>query len=606
MAHDTPDDAWAENASAAFPDADRRERFLEACPQLEAIFSDDAAKGHMPSVSYGVVVDSALIFAHAIGTRQAGTDSRPDADSVYRIASMTKSFAAAAALHLRDAGRLRLDDPVVNYVPELDALIYPTTDSPPITIRDLLTMSAGWPQDDPWADRQLYRDDAAIRAFYREGISFSNPPGVTYEYSNYGYIVLGSIITRIAGEPAIDYITRVFLQPLGMTSTTWHIDAVPDLHRARGYRWEDETWHEEQSLPSGGDVAAFAGLHSTVRDLARWVGLFQSAWPPRNAADTGPLSRASLREMQRIWRSYPPIVATEAIGAAPRVAGGGYGYGLSMIHNGQWQSAGHAGGLPGFGSHMRWVPEHGVGVVALANVTYANVHDACLDALAALLRTSAVRPRAVMLTPALKSAHDDLVRLLNAWDDALADQLFADNFFLDLDRDHWRARCQQLREAHGALQPARDVQPSNWLRGVRRLQGERGWCDVWATLSPTVPPRVQRLRIRSVLPPSDALLQAANRMMELTAHPMRRELDRLLAADCDRDAVWEQLRLANLVYGRCMVKAMVSGDGESKAAFQLEGRGREVLLALGTDTQGKLVEVKFTPEALDWLAQGYH
>jgi hypothetical protein len=95
-------------------------------------------------------------------------------------------------------------------------------------------------------------------------------------------------------------------------------------------------------------------------------------------------------------------------------------------------------------------------------------------------------------------------------------------------------------------------------------------------------------------------------MVELTAHPMRRELDRLLAADCDRDAVWDQLRLANLVYGRCTVKAMVSGDGESKAAFQLEGRGREVLLALGTDTQGKLVEVKFTPEALDWLAQGYH
>ncbi len=226
----------------------------------------------------------------------------------------------------------------------------------------------------------------------------------------------------------------------------------------------------------------------------------------------------------------PPIVETPAIGAAPQVSDGGYGYGLSMIHNGQWQSAGHAGGLPGFGSHMRWAPDHGVGVVALANVTYANVHDACIDALETLIRQSESRPRAIVLTPSLKSAHDDLCQLLNAWDDELADRLFADNFFLDCDRDHWRARFQRLQESHGHLQPDRDVQASNWLRGERRLQGERGWCDVWATLSPTVAPRVQRLRIRSVLPPSDALHHAAYRLAELTARPIRRELDRLLAA----------------------------------------------------------------------------
>lgn len=510
MARETSDYARAAYPPAEFPDTDRRERFLAACPELEAIFSDYAAKDHIPSVSYGVIVDSELIFTHAIGTRQAGTESCPDADSVYRIASMTKSFTAAAVLHLRDAGHLRLDDPVVNYVSELESMIYPATDTSPITIRDLLTMSGGWPQDDPWADRQLYRDDAAISTLYREGVSFSNPPGVTYEYSNYGYIVLGRVITQVAGEPAIDYITRELLQPLGMTSTTWHIDAIADRHRARDYRWEDELWKEEKPLPSSGDVAAFAGLHSTVRDLARWVGLFQSAWPPRSDNEAGPLSRVSLREMQRIWRSFPPIVDIKSISAAPQVSGGGYGYGLSMVHNGQWQSAGHADGLPGFGSHMRWAPDHGVGVVALANVTYANVHDACHDALSRLIRASASRPRAVVLTSALKAAHDDLARLLNVWDDALADRLFADNFFLDLDREHWQARCQQLRETHGVLQPDREVEPSNWLRGVRRLRGERGWCEVWATLSPTVPPRVQMLRIRSVPPPSEALHQVAD------------------------------------------------------------------------------------------------
>ncbi len=606
MAHDTSGHSRADYPPAAFLEADRRERFLEACPQLEAIFRDGAVKQHMPSVSYGVIVDSELIFTHAIGTRKADTDSRPNADSVYRIASMTKSFTAAAVLHLRDAGRLRLDDPVVHYVSELEALVYPTTDASPITIRDLLTMSAGWPQDDPWADRQLYRDDDAISALYGEGISFSNPPGLTYEYSNYGYIALGRVITRAAGEPAIDYIAREFLQPLGMTSTTWHAEAIAEAYRARGYRWEDETWKEEVPLPSGGDVAAFAGLHSTVRDLARWVGMFQAAWPPRNTDDTGPLSRASRREMQRIWRSFPPIVEIDAIGATPRVSGGGYGYGLSMIHNGQWQSAGHAGGLPGFGSYMRWAPDHGVGVVALANVTYANVHDACLEALTALIRASASRPRTVVVTPALQTAHDDLVRLLNAWDDKLADRLFADNFFLDRDRSHWQAKCQQLRDAHGALQPDREVEPSNWLRGVRRLRGERGWCDVWATLSPTVPPRVQMLRIRSVQPPNEALHHTADGLAALTAKPVRREFDRLLARDCDRDEAWRQLRLANLVYGPCTVKEIVSGDGKLNAAFRLEGNGRECLLELEVNARGKLIRVKFEPKRLDWLTHGYH
>jgi len=73
----------------------------------------------MPSVNFEMIVDSELIFANAIGARKAGTESRPNADSVYRIASMTKSFAAVAVLHLRNAGRLCLDDPVVNHVPEL-------------------------------------------------------------------------------------------------------------------------------------------------------------------------------------------------------------------------------------------------------------------------------------------------------------------------------------------------------------------------------------------------------------------------------------------------------------------------------------------------------
>ena len=139
-------------------------------------------------------------------------------------------------------------------------------------------MSAGWPQDDPWADRQLYRDDASMTGLYQEGVTFSNPPGITFEYSNYAYFVLGRIVSCVSGEPAIEYIERVLLKPLGMDSTSWQPDAIPDSNRAQGYRWEDEQWREEQPLASGSDVAAFAGLCSTIHDLAHWIGFLLSAW----------------------------------------------------------------------------------------------------------------------------------------------------------------------------------------------------------------------------------------------------------------------------------------------------------------------------------------
>ena len=105
-----------------------------------------------------------------------------DADTVFRIASMTKSFTAMAILKLRDEGKLSLDDPVERYVPELKALAYPTSDSPRTTIRHLLSHAAGFPEDNPWGDQQLSVADDQMSAMMRAGIPFSNAPGIAYAY----------------------------------------------------------------------------------------------------------------------------------------------------------------------------------------------------------------------------------------------------------------------------------------------------------------------------------------------------------------------------------------------------------------------------------------
>lgn len=237
--------------------------------------------------------------------------SAPDANTVYRIASMTKSFGALAILMLRDAGKLALDTPAAEYVPELRQLIHPTHDSAPITVRQLLTMSAGWPEDNPWGDRQLWRNDAELNEILAPGVSFANAPAVTFEYSNLGYMVLGRIIANVSGESSLDFITQRILQPLGMHDTVWNAEDVDPQRLAKGYHWLEGKWVEEPLLPSGGDAAVFGGLYSTVADLARWVAFQLSAWPPRR----------SRRRIRAAGNAARDAAAAAAVHAGNRSAG---------------------------------------------------------------------------------------------------------------------------------------------------------------------------------------------------------------------------------------------------------------------------------------------
>jgi CubicO group peptidase (beta-lactamase class C family) len=580
-----------------FAEPDRRDRILAACAELEAIFCRRAEQAQIPGVAYGVVVDGELIFDHAFGVANVTTGTPVDADTVFRIASMTKSFAALAILQLRDAGQLRLDEPIATYVLEFATLRYPSADSPLITVRHLLSMSAGWPEDNLWGDRQLYRTDEAMSAFYAAGLSWSNPPGITFEYSNYAYMVLGRIITNVAGIPFITYIHEKILEPLGMDATVWNAADVPAERLALGYRWEDDVWKEEPILPSGGDVAAFAGLFTSVRDLARWVALFQKAWPPRNDPEDGPLRRRSLREMQQNWRPLAPRLILPEMGAPPRVSAGGYGFGLFIQHNGTWESVSHGGGLPGFGSYMQWAPAYGIGIVALSNLTYGNMGSPCGEALRMLINTSGVKPRVQAVAPALGRAREAVIRLLAGWDDALAESLFADNFFLDTDRAHWLREWEALRERHGALTPAGSFEVENWLRGEWRMEGERGWCQLFITLTPTVPPRIQQMEITSTLPPSPVLQAAAEALAALIARPTRRGLARLCAASLDREKVWDQIRLANILCGPCSAGEITGGDGATWMAAKFTGSKQDVEVRLQVDPRGKLVEVSMRPLA---------
>src|SRR5437763_10225246 len=288
-----------------FADPDRPAKLAGAFPEIDRIFQDFATAAHVPGAAWGVVVDGRLAHTGATGYRDVATKSPVTPDSVFRIASMTKSFTAIAILKLRDEGRLSLDEPAEKYVPEMKALVYPTSDAPRITIRHLLSHAEGFPEDNPWGDQQLADTDEQLSAMIRAGIPFSNAPGVAYEYSNFGFAILGRIVANVAdpsSTPRLQAYTRYVdanvLRPLGMSSTTLEPARVPADRLAHGYRWEDAQWKNEPLLANG-SFGSMGGMLTTLSDLGRYVGAFLAAWPPRDGPETGPIKRSSLREMQQ-------------------------------------------------------------------------------------------------------------------------------------------------------------------------------------------------------------------------------------------------------------------------------------------------------------------
>ena len=447
-----------------FADPDRRAKLAKAFPEIDKLFQEYAATAHVPGAAWGIVIDGELAHSGVTGYRDVPSKAPVTPDSVFRIASMTKSFTALAILKLRDDGRLSLDDPAEKYVPEMKSLVYPTSDAPRITIRHLLGHAEGFPEDNPWGDQQLDKSDAEMSAMITAGIPFSNAPGVAYEYSNFGFAILGRIVGNLSRESRgtsgaattptaayTAYVTEHVLQPLGMTSTTLEPSRVPANRLAHGYRWEDAQWKNEPLLANG-SFGSMGGMLTTLSDLGRYVGAFLAAWPPRDGPETGPIKRSSFREMQQVSRPSPCARSpSQTAASGVQLNSGGYGYGLRITQNCRFPTVvSHGGGLPGFGTQMRWLPEYGVGLIAFGNLTYTSwprTFDAALDALD---RTGGLQPRLVEPSPALVAARDAVAGLIVKWDDAAADRIAAVDLFLDQSRDRRRAAIERIHEQVGA------------------------------------------------------------------------------------------------------------------------------------------------------------
>jgi len=480
-----------------FSDPDRLAKLERAFPAIDSMMADFATRSHVPGIAYGIVVDGRVVHIGTSGLREVPSKAPVDTNTVFRIASMTKSFTALAILKLRDEGKLSLDDPAEKYVPELRGWKYPTSDSPKLTIRLLLSHSSGFPEDNPWGDQQLADTDEQLSQMLRHGIPFSTSPGTNYEYSNLGFAILGRIVQNVSRMPYTRYVRQNVLLPLGMTSTTLESAQVPANRLAHGYRLQDGQWLEEPQLPDG-SFGSMGGMLTSVSDLGKWVGFMLDAWPPRDGAEGGPVKRSSRREMQQVARFSNASAVVDTVANTITLSAGGYGYGLGVTRNCDFPAIiSHTGGLPGFGSIMRWLPDYGVGIVAMGSLTYTGWNGIVGQAFDALRRTGGLQQREPQPAPVLATRRDQVVRLVNQWNDALADSIASMNLYRDESKPRRRAAIERVVSAAGG--DCRTEGPfvaENALRGRWRMRCGTGDIAVGITLAPTEPATVQLLDVR--------------------------------------------------------------------------------------------------------------
>jgi serine-type D-Ala-D-Ala carboxypeptidase/endopeptidase len=475
-------------------------RDAETFATVDRIFADYALDAHIPGLVYGIVSDGRLVYVHGIGVQDLVSNRPVTADTLFRIASMTKAFTALTVLKLRDDGKLRLDAPAETYIPELRGWQYPTQDAPRIRVRDLLNHTAGFITDDPWGDRQTPMPEPEFSQLLRAGVPFARTPETAMEYSNLGFAMLGRIITNVSGQPYADTITHTLLQPLGMQSSGFFVAAAPRERRALGYRWEDDAWRLEPTLTHGA-FGAMGGLQTSATDYAKWVAYLLSAWPPRDAADTGPAKRATVRELAQ-GSNFPRLRPRPGhSGSAACRQAATYGMGLWVaVDCDLGLTLSHGGGYPGYGSHVLLLPEQGAGIFAFANRTYAGPSVPVWDAALVLRNAGFFTNRTIAVSAELAGAYSAVGAIYLRGDVSMAADQLAMNFLMDRDAAGWARDLANLKKQVGACDTTAPLSATSALSGEFIWRCARGRLTGSVLLAPTRPARIQQIVLERKAP----------------------------------------------------------------------------------------------------------
>lgn len=336
--------------------SERHPAVADALRVLDAWLDFKLYKDEQPGLAIGIVHRGSLLWAKGYGYAVVERHIPVTTSTVFRIGSISKVFTALAVMQLRDQGKLHLDDPVQDYLPWF-TVQQTDPDSPPISVRHLLTHTSGLPESAPGVSYTTHTGPARAELIKNlPDVATLYAAGSRQSYSNFGFGILGELVQAISGRPFTEYVERNILDPLGMSSTDLEPDpSMPDLatgysSRIPGQVRRPVPFAKNFNTPAGDGAAS-------LQDMVSFVSLLMTDRSERRGRV---LSLATLREMRR-----PQWVNDDW--------NGGRGFALGIRRRDGRTLVRAAGDTPGFFAAFEMDVAQQLGVIVLANAYDSDV-----------------------------------------------------------------------------------------------------------------------------------------------------------------------------------------------------------------------------------------
>jgi CubicO group peptidase (beta-lactamase class C family) len=321
---------------------------IDQCVEFEMLRED------APGAAIAVILDGELLHESGYGVKIRNGNDPVDVETIFRIGSVTKQMTAAAVMQQVEMGRVELDAPVTDYIPEL--VIGGRWPVDRISVWNTLTHTSCYPDHvNEWG---WINGDSGL-SIWAQGqgeIELHAPPGAFWNYSNPNFMIAGLVAERASGTPYRELFRGNLWEPAGMHSTTFDpVEVILSGNYSHGHHYDPiaNRWYtfrpdDYDSWPIGPAGFAF----STVGDLARWALLLSDGGAPVLSS----WSAAAMQRRQQ-WTHYTPDLF--------------YGLGIMIQDYKGLAVRQHGGNIDGYSAYLLWIPERRFVVALLANVTWS-------------------------------------------------------------------------------------------------------------------------------------------------------------------------------------------------------------------------------------------
>lgn len=383
------------------------------------------AEEHIPGAAVAVSKHGELIYQKGFGLRDLEEELPVTPETIFGVASITKSFTALAIMLLEAEGKLSVEDPVIQHLPEFH--LQGVKDMSTIKIFHLLSHTTGLA---PMRRREeLNRLDEHIDYLAEEPYALLGKPGEYFSYCNDTFLLLGAIIERLSGQLYRRFMTERVLNPLGMNRSTFSLEEVDKfLNVSEPYIYNrKKDAHRKVAWPKLGNYEVGGGVRSNVLDLIKYGQAYFSS-------TLGPTTE----QLSKMWN---PIIRTD------RRSYYGFAFKVTPDYEHQYTLVEHGGGQPGVSSNFGFVPEEGIVVAVLTNVSAVSAGDIWLAAMNTALGLPLGNKRSV--EPHYDASREELERFVGEYSSAEGGQIRiyfnGDTLYAELDEQEFELRASDER-----------------------------------------------------------------------------------------------------------------------------------------------------------------